>query len=109
MLRILVPVTPDEYNLIRHDLAAKKKKGEEMEVTIRLQGFGSQTWTGRVSHVPIAFWYLSLTGGLLMTIYGVLRGDPVIVLGQAPGLVVYIRNLMLISKRARLSRGQTPT
>src|SRR5205085_1662552 len=54
----------------------------------------------RESHIPIAFWYLSLTGGLLMTIYGVLRGDPVIVLGQAPGLVVYIRNLMLISKRA---------
>jgi lipid-A-disaccharide synthase-like uncharacterized protein len=53
----------------------------------------------RESHVPLAFWYLSLTGGILMTIYGVLRGDPVIVLGQAPGLVVYIRNLMLIRRR----------
>ena len=49
-----------------------------------------------MSHVPVGFWYLSLCGGLLMTIYGVARRDPVIILGQAPGLIVYIRNLMLI-------------
>jgi lipid-A-disaccharide synthase-like uncharacterized protein len=55
----------------------------------------------KVSHVPVAFWYFSVCGGLLMTIYGVFRRDPVIVLGQAPALVVYIRNLMLI-RRARL-------
>ncbi len=54
----------------------------------------------RMSHVPIQFWYLSLLGGVLMTIYGVARRDPVIVLGQAPGLVVYIRNLMLIYRHA---------
>jgi lipid-A-disaccharide synthase-like uncharacterized protein len=50
----------------------------------------------RVSHVPVAFWYLSLSGGILMTVYGVFRRDPVIILGQAPALIVYIRNLMLI-------------
>jgi lipid-A-disaccharide synthase-like uncharacterized protein len=50
----------------------------------------------RASHIPVAFWYLSVTGGVLMTIYGVFRRDPVIVLGQAPALIVYIRNLMLI-------------
>jgi lipid-A-disaccharide synthase-like uncharacterized protein len=59
----------------------------------------------RESHVPLAFWYLSLTGGVLMTVYGVLRGDPVIVLGQAPGLVVYIRNLMLIRARTGGAEG----
>ena len=48
------------------------------------------------SHVPVYFWYLSLLGGALMTVYGVMRRDPVIVFGQAPGLVVYVRNLMLI-------------
>jgi lipid-A-disaccharide synthase-like uncharacterized protein len=61
----------------------------------------------RESHIPIAFWYFSLTGGLLMTIYGVLRGDPVIVLGQAPGLIVYIRNLMLIRRKVKVG-GLTP-
>lgn len=54
----------------------------------------------KMSHVPIEFWYLSVSGGILMTIYGVARRDPVIILGQAPGLIVYIRNLMLI-KSAR--------
>ncbi len=48
------------------------------------------------SHIPIQFWYLSLFGGILMTLYGLLRRDPVIILGQAPGLIVYIRNLVLI-------------
>ena len=61
----------------------------------------------RESHIPIAFWYFSLTGGLLMTIYGILRGDPVIVLGQAPGLIVYIRNLMLIHRKVKVG-GLTP-
>ena len=56
----------------------------------------------KISHVPVEFWYLSLVGGILLTLYGVARRDPVIILGQAPGLIVYIRNLMLI--RAASSR-----
>ena len=51
-LRMLVPVSPDDYALIRSDLAAKKKKGEDLLVTIRIHGFGSQLWTGRVAHLP---------------------------------------------------------
>jgi lipid-A-disaccharide synthase-like uncharacterized protein len=54
----------------------------------------------RESHVPVGFWWLSLSGGVLMTIYGLLRRDPVIILGQAPALVVYTRNLMLIYRHA---------
>src|ERR1700688_2256372 len=41
----------------------------------------------RASHIPVGFWWLSLSGGVLMTVYGVLRRDPVIILGQAPGLI----------------------
>ncbi len=52
------------------------------------------------SHIPIHFWYLSLGGGILMTFYGLLRRDPVIIFGQAPGLVVYVRNLVLIHRHA---------
>jgi lipid-A-disaccharide synthase-like uncharacterized protein len=48
------------------------------------------------SHIPIQFWYLSLTGGAMMVCYGLLRRDPVIILGQAPALFVYARNLVLI-------------
>lgn len=52
------------------------------------------------SHIPVQFWWLSLGGGLIVTVYGLLRRDPVIILGQAPGLIVYVRNLVLIHRHA---------
>lgn len=57
------------------------------------------------SHVPIAFWYLSIAGGLMLMIYAILRADIVITVGQGLGLVIYIRNLMLIhTRRTRAAR-----
>jgi lipid-A-disaccharide synthase-like uncharacterized protein len=49
----------------------------------------------RKSVVPVAFWYLSVAGGGLLLVYAIYRKDPVFILGQATGLVVYVRNLML--------------
>ena len=48
------------------------------------------------SVVPIAFWYLSLGGGLLLLFYALYRRDPIFVLGQLTGVAVYLRNLQLI-------------
>ncbi|MFH0810338.1 MAG: lipid-A-disaccharide synthase N-terminal domain-containing protein [Pseudomonadota bacterium] len=53
------------------------------------------------SHVPRSFWYFSLAGGLLLFIYAVHIWDPVFVLGQGCGLLVYARNLMLPGKKTR--------
>ena len=50
------------------------------------------------SFIPVYFWYLSLTGGIILFIYAIHIGDPVFTLGQSCGLLVYIRNLMLIFK-----------
>ena len=50
------------------------------------------------SFIPTYFWYLSLTGGVILFIYAIHIGDPVFTLGQSCGMLVYIRNLMLISK-----------
>ncbi len=50
------------------------------------------------SVIPIYFWYLSLAGGAILFIYAIHINDPVFTLGQSCGLLVYIRNLMLISK-----------
>lgn len=47
------------------------------------------------SVVPKAFWYLSLAGSSLLLVYAIHRRDPVFILGQSFGLVVYVRNLML--------------
>jgi lipid-A-disaccharide synthase-like uncharacterized protein len=52
----------------------------------------------RQSTVPIAFWYLSIGGGAMLLWYALWRKDPVISLGQAVGLFVYVRNLMLIHR-----------
>jgi lipid-A-disaccharide synthase-like uncharacterized protein len=57
--------------------------------------------TGR-SVIPISFWYLSLFGSLGLLIYAVGRADPVFILGQSFGSVVYIRNLSLIHRERRL-------
>ncbi len=50
------------------------------------------------SVVPLAFWYLSLTGGLLLLFYAIHRQDPVFILGQVAGVFVYLRNLLLIRR-----------
>ncbi|MBP8645348.1 MAG: lipid-A-disaccharide synthase N-terminal domain-containing protein [Syntrophobacteraceae bacterium] len=60
------------------------------------------------SVVPLAFWILSLVGGALLTLYAVYRKDPVFIVGQAGGLVVYSRNLYLIY-RERSRQAPAPT
>ena len=50
----------------------------------------------RRSVIPIAFWWFSLGGGVILFSYAVYRGDPVFILGQSMGLVIYLRNLWLI-------------
>jgi lipid-A-disaccharide synthase-like uncharacterized protein len=45
------------------------------------------------SVMPIAFWFFSIGGGLLLLIYALYRRDPVFILGQAFGVFVYARNL----------------
>ncbi|EPC03933.1 hypothetical protein L861_01135 [Litchfieldella anticariensis FP35 = DSM 16096] len=52
------------------------------------------------SVVPLAFWFLSLGGGATLLAYALYRRDPVFVLGQGAGLIIYLRNLMLIRRTA---------
>ena len=48
------------------------------------------------SVVPISFWFLSILGGILLLSYAIRRRDPVFIAGQAMGVCVYARNLVLI-------------
>lgn len=50
----------------------------------------------RESHIPIAFWYLSIAGGFTLLTYAIYRADPVFILGQSTGVFIYARNLYLI-------------
>jgi len=53
------------------------------------------------SVIPVAFWYFSIVGGLILLAYALYRQDPVFVLGQALGIFVYARNLYLLHAERR--------
>jgi lipid-A-disaccharide synthase-like uncharacterized protein len=59
----------------------------------------------RKSFIPPVFWWLSLVGSMLLLAYAIHRKDPVFVLGQAFGWVVYARNLMLIQRNGDPAAG----
>lgn len=54
------------------------------------------------SVIPTVFWNLSLLGGAILFTYAIYRRDPVFIVGQGAGLVVYIRNLVLIHRKRRM-------
>jgi lipid-A-disaccharide synthase-like uncharacterized protein len=54
----------------------------------------------RRSVVPVAFWYFSLAGGVVLLAYATYRLDPVFIIGQASGIFVYVRNLYFIRRRS---------
>ncbi len=59
-----------------------------------LQWFASER--ERRSVIPVAFWYLSIAGALVLFAYALHRRDPVFVAGQGLGVAIYLRNLHLI-------------
>ncbi|MBD9561699.1 MULTISPECIES: lipid-A-disaccharide synthase N-terminal domain-containing protein [Pseudomonas] len=78
-------------------------------------GFGGQVaFTGRFvlqwlyseykkrSVIPVSFWYLSIVGSTLLFAYAIYRQDPVFIVGQAFGSIVYLRNLQLIARSRHL-------
>lgn len=56
------------------------------------------------SVIPIAFWYFSIAGGLLLFIYALWREDPVFIVGQGAGIAIYSRNLYFVHRERRLRR-----
>ncbi len=53
------------------------------------------------SIIPTAFWYFSLSGGVTLLSYAIYIGDPVFIVGQSFGLMVYLRNLYFLSRERR--------
>lgn len=55
------------------------------------------------SVIPIAFWYFSVGGGITLLAYAIHKRDPVFIVGQLFGLLVYSRNLWFIYKEKKLA------
>ena len=94
-----------------HDLLTKLGASSASDIIWLTVGLlGQLMFTGRFivqwiaseragrSVMPVAFWYFSIIGGLIVLAYGIHKLDLVIILGQLPGVVVYSRNLWLIHK-----------
>jgi lipid-A-disaccharide synthase-like uncharacterized protein len=53
------------------------------------------------SVIPLAFWWFSIGGGLLLFVYALYRRDPVFIAGQGFGVFVYLRNLHFVLRERR--------
>ena len=55
----------------------------------------------RRSIIPIAFWWFSIAGGILLFVYSLHRKDPVFIAGQGAGLFIYARNIIFVLREHR--------
>lgn len=53
------------------------------------------------SVIPIAFWFFSIGGGVLLFVYSLYIRDPVFIIGQGLGLFVYLRNLHFVFREQK--------
>src|SRR5580692_1011460 len=53
------------------------------------------------SIIPVAFWFFSVAGGVILLLYAIYRRDPVFIAGQAAGLLIYGRNIYFILREKR--------
>jgi lipid-A-disaccharide synthase-like uncharacterized protein len=49
----------------------------------------------KTSVLPLNFWGISLIGSAMLLVYAVFRHDPVILIGQLFGAIVYTRNIII--------------
>lgn len=48
------------------------------------------------SVIPHSFWFLSFVGGIILFIYALHIQDPVFIVGQGLGLLIYARNIVFV-------------
>lgn len=60
----------------------------------------------RRSVIPVAFWYLSIAGSLVLLCYALYRRDPVFIVSQLPNSIIYLRNLHLLRHERQV--GEAP-
>ena len=59
------------------------------------------TERARKSVFPVAFWFFSIGGGVLLFVYALMKKDPVFILGQGFGVFIYARNLYFVYRERR--------
>ena len=116
LLMVLFPIfaiaqllSGEAYNL------AKIVGNKDISITLLLWGItGQVVFTFRFvlqwlysekrkqSLLPIEFWLVSILGSLMVLSYAIVRRDPVLIIGQVFGFVVYFRNTQLWWRQRRM-------
>ena len=52
------------------------------------------------SHVPVAFWYMSIIGSIILLVYSFHKVMPVLIVAFSLQILIYMRNLCLIKKHS---------
>jgi lipid-A-disaccharide synthase-like uncharacterized protein len=89
-------------------------RNEDIPLALLLFGtFGQITFTLRFvyqwwyskregeSLLPLPFWIISLVGSSMIITYAAIRLDVVLLVGQTPGAIVYLRNIMIAAKEKK--------
>lgn len=58
------------------------------------------------SLLPLGFWIISLAGSGIIVIYGLIRFDPVLILGQSVGFIAYSRNIVIYRNELKIYRNE---
>lgn len=53
------------------------------------------------SLLPLGFWQISLLGSGIIVVYGLIRVDPILILGQSIGFLAYSRNIILYKRELK--------
>ncbi|MEI6175973.1 MAG: lipid-A-disaccharide synthase N-terminal domain-containing protein [Verrucomicrobiota bacterium] len=62
-----------------------------------------------ISYIPVSFWYWSIAGSLVLTIYWIFKRSPVGILANLPNTLIYFRNLQLIKRHKQAATAAAPT
>lgn len=60
----------------------------------------------RQSAIPMIFWYASIVGGATLLCYAIHKQDPVFIVGQTGGVLIYLRNLQLRLRENRREQSE---
>lgn len=61
------------------------------------------------SVIPVSFWYWSIAGSLILTVYWIGKRSPIGILANLPNALIYLRNLHLIRQRKLAPTAAVPS
>ena len=62
-----------------------------------------------MSYIPVSFWYWSIAGSVILTVYWIFKRSPIGILANLPNALIYFRNLQLIKKHKQAPTAAAPS